>query len=59
LRSSLDVQSSTYLFTTLGSEVSDGTNTYYYIDTTVRVVGLTTGNSVDLPVRLFKYKSTP
>ena len=59
LRSSLDVQSSTYLFTTLGSEVSDGTNTYYYIDTTVRVTGLTTGNSVDLPVRLFKYKSTP
>jgi len=57
LRSSLDVQSSTYLFTTLGSEVSDGTNTYYYIDTTVRVVGLTTGNSVDLPVRLFKYKA--
>tara|TARA_R110002124_G_scaffold116400_9_gene272905 strand:+ start:58317 stop:59264 length:948 start_codon:yes stop_codon:yes gene_type:complete len=59
LRSSLDVQSSTYLFTTLGSEVSDGTNTYYYIDTTVRVIGLTTGNSMDLPVRLFKYKSTP
>lgn len=59
LRSSLDVQSSTYLFTTLGSEVSDGTNTYYFIDTTVRVTGLTTGNSVDLPVRLFKYKSTP
>ncbi len=57
LRSSLDVQSSTYLFTTLGSEVNDGTDTYYYIDTTVRVTGLTTGNSVDLPVRLFKYKS--
>lgn len=59
LRSSLDLQSSTYLFTTLGSEVSDSTDTYYYIDTTVRVTGLTTGNSVDLPVRLFKYKSTP
>mgnify|MGYP003135383971 CR=1 FL=1 len=59
LRSSLDVQSSTYLFTTLGSEVGDGINIYYYIDTTVRVTGLTTGNSVDLPVRLFKYKTTP
>ena len=57
LRSSLDLQSSTYLFTTLGSEVTKGSNTYYYIDTTVRVTGLTTGNSVDLPVRLFKYKS--
>tara|TARA_R110000744_G_scaffold7682_3_gene26585 strand:- start:184 stop:831 length:648 start_codon:yes stop_codon:yes gene_type:complete len=57
LRSSLDLQSSTYLFTTLGSTVSDSIDTYYYIDTTVRVTGLTTGNSVDLPVRLFKYKS--
>jgi hypothetical protein len=63
LRSSLDLQSSTYLFTTLGSEVQasiDGTlKTFYYIDTTVRITGLTTGNSIDLPVRLLKYKSTP
>ena len=57
LRSSLDLQSSTYLFTTLGAEVTSGSDTYYYIDTTVRVTGLTTGNSVDIPVRLFKYKS--
>mgnify|MGYP003151390794 FL=1 len=59
LQSSLDLQSSTYLFTTLGSEISDGTKTYYYIDTTVRVTGITTGNSIDIPVRLLKYKSTP
>ena len=61
LQSSLDTQSSTYLFTTLGAELSyvDGTTTktYYYIDTTVRVTGLTTGNSVDIPVRLLKFKS--
>lgn len=54
LNASLDLQSSTYLFTTLGGTVSDGTNTNYYIDTTVRVTGLTTGNSVDIPVRLLK-----
>ncbi len=59
IQSSLDLQSSTYLFTTLGAEVSDGTKTYYYIDTTVRVTGLTTGNSIDIPIRLLKYKSTP
>ena len=57
LRSSLDTQSGTYLFTTLGSEVTSLGNTYYYIDTTIRVTGLTTGNRVDVPVRLFKYKS--
>ena len=54
LSASLDLQSSTYLFTTLGGTVSDGTNPNYYIDTTVRVTGLTTGNSVDIPVRLLK-----
>lgn len=57
LKSSLDTQSGTYLFTTLGAELT-GTDglVYYYIDTTVRVTGLTTGNSMDLPVRLFKRK---
>ena len=61
LQSSLDAQASTYLFTTLGAELSytdSGTvKTYYYIDTTVRVTGLTTGNSVDIPVRLLKFKA--
>ncbi len=64
LQSTLDAQASTYLFTTLGSELTytDTTGsasvdkTYYYIDTTVRVTGLTTGNSVDIPVRLLKFK---
>lgn len=58
LKSSLDTQSSTYLFTTLGAELNDGTvgGDYYYIDTTVRVTGITTGNSMDLPVRLLKKK---
>ena len=62
LNSSLDLQSSTYLFTTLGGEVNDSVatpnkRTYYFIDTTVRVTGLTTGNSIDIPVRLLKFKS--
>ncbi len=58
LRSSLDLQSSTYLFTTLGGEVTNSvtSKTYYYIDTTVRITGLTTGNSIDLPIRLLKFK---
>ena len=56
LKASLDTQSGTYLFTTLGAELNDGTKDYYYIDTTVRVTGLTTGNSMDIPVRLLKRK---
>lgn len=61
LNSSLDLQSSTYLFTTLGGEVNDSApspnnRAYYFIDTTVRVTGLTTGNSIDIPVRLLKFK---
>jgi hypothetical protein len=54
LKSSLDVQSSTYLFTTLGGTLTVGSDTFFYIDTTVRVIGLTTGNSMDLPIRLLK-----
>ena len=54
LKASLDTQSGTYLFTTLGAEATFNGRDYYYIDTTVRVTGLTTGNSMDIPVRLLK-----
>jgi len=39
LRSTIDLQSSTYLFTTLGGTVS----TYYFVDTNIRISGQTTG----------------
>lgn len=58
LGSSLDLATSTFLFERLGDTVSlvtsKGTNTYYYIDTTVRVVGATTGYRVDIPIRFLK-----
>ena len=54
LQASIDLQSSTYLFTTLGSTVVAGAETYYYIDTTIRVSGQTTGYRMDLPIRLLK-----
>jgi len=50
LRSTIDLQSSTYLFTTLGGTVS----TYYFVDTNIRISGQTTGYRVDLPIRLLK-----
>lgn len=63
---SLDLQQSTYLFELLGATQSypskngsSATSTYYYIDTIVRITGAQTGNSMDLPIRFLKYKSTP
>ena len=60
INSSMDLNSSTFLFTELGSEfsITSGTTvTYYYIDTTIRVTGATTGYRVDVPIRYVKYKS--
>ena len=60
--SSLDLSTSTFLFERLGDTVSittspgtsPETHTYYYIDTTVRVVGATTGYRIDIPVRFLR-----
>jgi len=59
-KSSTDVMTSTYLFTRLGGEITLGTDpqTYYYIDTNVRITGLTTGYRIDLPLRILKIKNT-
>jgi len=57
LQASIDLQDSTYLFTTLGSTTSvvgTATVTYNYIDTNLRIIGLTTGYRIDIPVRLLK-----
>jgi len=63
LRATLDLQTSTTLFTQLGGEMSvtiAGTpKTFYYVDTVVRVTGFTTGYRTDVPVRLLKWKITP
>ena len=57
-KASIDVQTSTYLFTTLGGEIAVASaGTYYYIDTNVRITGLTTGYRIDVPLRLLKFKS--
>ena len=58
-KASLNLQKSDYLFETLGST---GTVTakngdevdIYYIDTTVRVTGATTGYRIDVPIRFIK-----
>ena len=50
---SVDLNSSTYLFTQLGSTATLGA-AVYQIDTTVRITGVTTGYRVDLPIRFVK-----
>ena len=50
---SVDLNSSTYLFTQLGSTATLGA-AVYQIDTTVRISGVTTGYRVDLPIRFVK-----
>ena len=55
---SLEIESSTYLFDEFGGGAGsvmtiDSVN-YLYIDTTVRVTGATTGNSIDIPIRVMK-----
>jgi len=54
LKSSQDIETGTTLFTELGSTVVIDAVTYYYIDTVVRVTGVTTGYRVDVPLKLLK-----
>jgi hypothetical protein len=66
LAASIDLNTSAYLFTKLGGTTTmdnragqAGGTTVYYIDSIVRVTGVKTGYSVDLPVRFVKFKSKP
>jgi len=54
---SLDLINSNYYYDLLGgstSSVPGATGTYRYIDTNIRVTGVTTGYRVDVPVRILK-----
>jgi hypothetical protein len=62
IQSSLDLNTSTFLFQELGGSatMTIGTDAkkYYYIDSNVRVTGATTGRSIDIPVRFTKFYTT-
>ena len=63
IASSIDLATSTYLFEQLGGTASitvgGVASTYYFIDSNVRLIGATTGFTMDLPIRFIKWKSTP
>ena len=60
IKASIDLNSSTFLFTQLGGIVSAtdmgglGSGNFYYIDSTVRISGATTGYRLDIPIRFLK-----
>ena len=66
IKSSMELQTSTFLFTRLGGTAEMNNrdpatgqkSNVYYIDTMVRITGVKTGQSMDVPVRFVKYKST-
>ena len=59
IQASIDLNTSTFLFTQLGSTLAAApsgatSGTYIYIDSNIRVTGVTTGNRIDIPVRFIK-----
>ena len=54
LQSSIDLNTSTYLFTTLGSIATIGSTSCNIIDSNVRIMGATTGFTLDIPIRFAK-----
>jgi len=54
IQASIDLNTSTYLFTQLGTSETIGSDLYYIIDSNVRLTGVTTGNRLDIPVRFVK-----
>lgn len=55
LRAATDIVSSDYLFDTLGTDIADTNgNNYAFIDTTIKVTGVTTGYRLDIPLRIVK-----
>tara|TARA_R110000824_G_scaffold399263_1_gene604527 strand:+ start:56612 stop:57550 length:939 start_codon:yes stop_codon:yes gene_type:complete len=54
IKASLDLNSSTSMFTKLGGTMTISAISYYYVDTSVRVTGATTGYRLDIPVRFIK-----
>jgi hypothetical protein len=54
LKASIDLATSTFLFVQLGDITTVNGISVYYIDTTLRITGATTGFQIDIPVRFIK-----
>jgi hypothetical protein len=54
VQASIDLNTSTFLFTQLGTTQTLNLIPYYIIDSNIRLTGVTTGNRLDIPVRFIK-----
>lgn len=58
IESSLEINTSTHMFTTLGGsktfKLESSKDAMFYVDSHIRVTGATTGRSIDIPVRFAK-----
>jgi hypothetical protein len=56
IKSSTDLQTSTFLFDQLGgiTTITEASKSVQFIDTNVRIIGATTGYRIDIPVRFIK-----
>lgn len=58
IESSLEINTSTHMFTTLGGsktfKLEAAKDAMFYVDSHIRVTGATTGRSIDIPVRFAK-----
>ena len=60
LLAATDLVSSNYLFDVLGTDITGNNaspSSYAFIDTTVRVIGVTTGYRLDIPLRIVKLQN--
>ena len=49
-----NLRASNYLFNTIGRTIVEGSNTYLIIDAKIKVMGVTTGYHIDIPVTFVK-----
>jgi hypothetical protein len=57
IKASIDLNSSTFLFTQLGTTETINTKSFYVINTNVKVTGVSTGYSINVPVKFVRYIS--
>jgi len=54
IRANISMNTSNFLFTRMGSTITISGTNYLYLDSVVRIIGGTTGYSIDLPIRFLR-----
>lgn len=54
IKASLDLNTQTYLFTTLGGTTTIGSTNYYFLDSSIEITGLNTGFKITVPIRFLR-----